>query len=470
MTPLSDFFARSVVAWDMWVDGGLEAGAIARRQEARLRPLVAFARERSPFYRELYDGLSESGESLASLPPVTKTQLMGRFDDWVTNPEVTKTSVQAFIKNPALIGEDFLGRHAVWKSSGTSGNPGIFLHDHRALAVYDSLFAVRGWPQFLRGGSAYEFFARGGRTACIAATEGHYAGVSSWRRLMRCYPWLAAGMQILSVLLPLGELVEALNAQRPAALVAYPSVLTLLAHEQAARRLRLAPAFVLAGGECLDSPERRLVESAFGCKVHDVYACSEFNYIALGCSEGWLHVNADWAILEPVDAQYQSVPPGSASHTCLLTNLANYAQPIIRYDLGDSILMRADRCPCGSVLPALRVEGRRNQILCFRALDGSHVPIPPLAVASLLEEVSEVRRFQIIQTDQSALTVRLEAEPGTQVGTAWNLAKQRLSEYLATQGLCDVRILRATETPTADPVSGKFRQIWSTLERQNNTS
>ena len=54
--------------------------------------------------------------------------------------------------------------------------------------------------------------------------------------------------------------------------------------------------------------------------------------MAYDCGQGWLHVNSDWVILEPVEADYSPTPPGQASHTVLLTNLANRIQPIIRYD------------------------------------------------------------------------------------------------------------------------------------------
>ena len=71
-----------------------------------------------------------------------------------------------------------------------------------------------------------------------------------------------------------------------------------------------------AGGA---DPHHRGVRGA----LHDAYAASEFTPIALECRRGWLHVNSDWAILEPVDADYRPAPPGEPSHTVLLTNLAN---------------------------------------------------------------------------------------------------------------------------------------------------
>lgn len=57
------------------------------------------------------------------------------------------------------------------------------------------------------------------------------------------------------------------------------------------------------------------------------------------CRRGRLHVNSDWFILEPIDAAGRPTPPGERSDSVLVTNLANRVQPVIRYDLGDSVVM-----------------------------------------------------------------------------------------------------------------------------------
>lgn len=106
--------------------------------------------------------------------------------------------------------------------------------------------------------------------------------------------------------------------------------------------------------------------------------------IALGCREGWLHVNADWLILEPVDTNYRPMPPGEASATVLVTNLANRVQPVMRYDLGDSIIAKPDPCTCGSPLPAIRVEGRRDDVVSMRTRDGHVVRLLPLALTTVI--------------------------------------------------------------------------------------
>ncbi len=179
----------------------------------------------------------------------------------------------------------------------------------------------------------------------VFAMSGHIPSFSRWERVRKRSPRRAKRMLGLSVLTPLPTLVQALNEFQPAALSGYSTVLTLLAEEQRAGRLRIKPAMVLTGAESLSAASHARIEEAFHCLVRDAYGASEFQGIALECEQGWLHVNADWALLEPVDEAYQPVAAGQPSFTVLLTNLANRVQPVIRYDLGDSILVRPDPCP-----------------------------------------------------------------------------------------------------------------------------
>jgi phenylacetate-CoA ligase len=91
-------------------------------------------------------------------------------------------------------------------------------------------------------------------------------------------------------------------------------------------------------------------ETAFHCLVTQSYAASEAMPLALQCRRGQLHLNSDWFVTEPIDAAGQPVPPGSRSDGLLVTNLANYVQPIIRYQLDDSVVVSKQPCECGSPL------------------------------------------------------------------------------------------------------------------------
>jgi phenylacetate-coenzyme A ligase PaaK-like adenylate-forming protein len=181
--------------------------------------------------------------------------------------------------------------------------------------------------------------------------------------------------------------------------------------------------------------------------------------IAHSCAEGRLHVNGDWVILEPVDRDYRPTPLGEPSHTVLLTNLANRVQPVIRYDLGDSITVNATPCPCGSPLPSIRAEGRRDDVLSLRARDGRYVQLSPLALTTVVEDVADNQRFQLVQCAPDRIDVRLAAsEPGRR-SAQWHAVQRALGRYLAQQSLDNVELRLAGEPPVADPRSGKAREV-----------
>ena len=144
------------VFWDVWRAGRGDAAGIERRQQRRLRALVECARARSPYYRAALSGLPTSGPvRLVDLPPVTKTEMMRRFDDWVTDPAVTSAGVQEFLRDPARVGESFLGRYLVTTTSGSTGSPAVVLFDARARQVATAIAVVRGvgsvpWGQWRR--------------------------------------------------------------------------------------------------------------------------------------------------------------------------------------------------------------------------------------------------------------------------------------------------------------------------------
>ncbi len=457
LRPILDGLDVTARATDIWWRRRGGAAAIQSAAKTRLAELVAFARAHSPFYRERYARLPATGFDLRELPVVTKRELMARFNDWVTDPAVTCADVEAFLADRAHIGQRYRGRYLVWKSSGTSGVPGIFIEDASALATYDALIAAQNDRFALAARLAWGFVAQRGRAALIAATGDHYASIASWQRMFGNRPWLEA--RSFSLLEPLPDLVAALNGWRPAFVAGYPTVLAQLADEQLAGRLRIKPMLLWAGGETLTPNAQSAIERAFGCPLANEYGASECMSIAFGCRAGWLHVNADWVVLEPVDRDRRPVPPGTASHTVLLTNLANRVQPLIRYDLGDSVTLAAERCACGNPLPALRVEGRGDDVVAFAARDGRVVRLLPLALTTVVEEAAGIHRFQIAQDAPDRLTLRLDVGGAEKRHSAWHAASAALRGYLDRQSLPDVRVALGAGPPLAPGAGGKLRQV-----------
>lgn len=430
--------------------------AIERRQRERLADMVAFARAHSPHYQQLYRGLPERVSNPALLPVTSKAELMARFDDWVTDPAVSLAATRAFVEDPTRIGHKLADRYTVVTTSGTTGARGIFLIDQRTLAV-TSVCAARMLSSWLTAGDLARILVRGGRIAMVNATGGHFASVTAATAL-RTHPLRRLLIGEFSVQTPMPELVAALNRFRPAILAPYATTAALLASEQRAGRLHIDPVLVVLSAEGLAEADYDRIGSAFGAKVRQGYAASECTFLSFSCAHNWLHVSCDWAVLEAVDAEHQPVPAGHTSHTTLLSNLANRIQPILRYDLGDAILVRPDPCECGDPLPAIRVHGRSADVLTFPTRAGAPVTVAPLAISTLLDRIPGVQLFQIVHTAPAELSIRLQTLDGADADLVWQQVHTQITDLLSDHQLGHVTVTRATEPPQQTS-GGKYRTV-----------
>jgi len=421
--------------------------------------MVAYARANSPYYRELYDDLPERIESPGLLPVTDKKKLMDRFDDWCVDRAITLEGATAFAEDPSLIGDRFLGKYTLLTTSGTTGTRGVFVLDDRSMAVTNAM-AFRMLTAWLSAGDFARILFGRGRMAMVMATGGHFASAVAAARLQKGQ---GRRLEVLSVHMRLPELVARLNQFRPVLLAPYASMAALLASEQEAGRLRINPVLLALSAEGLPEGEYDRIADAFNAKVGNSYAATECPFFSYSCEHGWLHVNSDWVAFEPVDADYRPVPPGKRAHTVLISNLANRVQPILRYDLGDSVLQQAEPCRCGNPLPAIRVQGRSAEVLVFRTDSGDRVTIAPLAFATLADHIPGLQMFQIVQTGPTSLRMRLQTQDGDS-DRVWATVQTEMKRLFAEHGLYHVALERAEEPPEQSK-GGKFRQVIPLAEK-----
>jgi phenylacetate-coenzyme A ligase PaaK-like adenylate-forming protein len=449
------------VAWDAWrATHGGPAG-IAARQAARLEALVQHARQASRFYAEHYRTVPPGPidpEAFYRLPPVTKPELMARFDDWVTDPSVTRADVEQFIADLDNLGRDFLDQYVIFTTSGSTGVPALLVEDRRAVAVMTGLSYVRALSA-LSSRLLPRMLTRAPRQAAVFASGGHFLSTTIFERRLRLAPFRQRTTRFFSVLDPLPKLIAQLNAFQPAMLGTYASALTALTAEQEAGRLRISPLVITTGGELLTPAVQHRAEEAFGCLVNQTYGASEAIPLALPCRYGRLHLNSDWFVVEPIDAEGRPVPPGARSDGLLVTNLANYVQPVIRYQLGDSVVITDQRCACRSPLATILVEGRTDEILRIPRAEGGEVIVLPMAVATVVEETRGVRRYQVLQTATDVITVRLDHDPGMDRAEVWQRVSAGLADLLRAHGCDGVSLRLAAEPPQVNPRSGKLRHV-----------
>lgn len=154
-------------------------------QDARLRKMVAWARENSPYYVQLYRGLKDDFRQ-SDLPPVNKVALMSHWDEWITDRDITLEEVNEFMRNLDNVGRKFKGKYLVFTTSGSTGNPLVALCDTTTNNVMGALNAARS---FAKKESMKHFIQRGGKTIGVFATGGFYLGNSSVRSRLLSMPW-----------------------------------------------------------------------------------------------------------------------------------------------------------------------------------------------------------------------------------------------------------------------------------------
>jgi phenylacetate-coenzyme A ligase PaaK-like adenylate-forming protein len=453
---MSDFdpWHSMSAAADVWTARFDDEAAVLQRQRQRLASLLNGARRQTRLHAERLRGIADDAP-LASLPRLSKQTLMARFEDSVADDGITLAGLRAFVAAPGGIGSAFLGRYTVWESSGSSGEPGLFVQDAMAMAVYDALEALRR-PRPC-GPDPFGLGTWGQRQCFVGAIEGHFASEVSLQRLRRLNPWLALSLRSFSIMQALPALVEQLNRWNPSVVATYPTAAVMLAAEQCHGSLDLRLREVLTGGEMLAPAQRAHIEAAFGCPVRNSYGASEFLAMASECAHGQLHLNADWVILEPVDRRGRPVPRGTLSHTTLLTNLANAVQPLIRYDIGDRIRVAAAPCACGSALPVIEVHGRNDDALLMQGAGNRRVTLLPLALCTALEETAGVFDFQIRQLDPRTLSLQLGPHDGQHGGG--RRCHAVLQSFARSQGVRGLRIVDRPAGVLPKGRSGKLQRI-----------
>ncbi len=257
---------RGLAGHERWNRAGLETF-----QANALAELRAHAYAHSPFYREFHRGLEDA--PLEALPTLSKAEMMNRFDDVVTDRDVRLADVRDFLAQEGPE-ERYLGRYWITSTSGTSGHPGLFLVDRKEWSL-ELATAVRAFDWAgLRLSPTHRV-----RVAQITSTNPSHLSTQGGRSMANW--WMPT--LILDASEPLASVVEQLNAWRPEMLWAYASIIHVLADEQLAGRLRIAPRSVLSASELLTEGVRERARAAWGEALFDTYATTDCGGVGAEC-------------------------------------------------------------------------------------------------------------------------------------------------------------------------------------------
>jgi phenylacetate-CoA ligase len=385
-------------------------------QEQRVRALITHAIARSPYYREVL-GVDAAERPLSDLPTLSKATLMSEFDRVVTDPRLRLAGLRAHLAGPDP-SQSFLGEYRVATTSGTTGRRSIIAFAAEEAANWR---AVSARPM-MRIGVGF-----GSRIAGLGSPSPVHV-----TRQVLVPPGVPA--PLISAATPISELVAALNVQQPEVIVGAPGIWRALADEQLAGRLKIAPSAALFSSEATTADLRRRVRDAWGIEPVAGYAATEAPMIAASSPEHpELEIAEDVVVIEIVDEDHQAVPPGRPGAKVLLTNLINYAQPLIRYELTDSVIESPLPNPAGRPWRCLlSVDGRTADILYFPKSDGTTVAVHPSVLGSAVAPLAEVGEYAFVY-DAQGLHAQIVLTPGAAMDVPERL-RAALKSAIASTG------------------------------------
>lgn len=427
---------------DRWTRQQVEA-----YQACALQACREYAYSHSPFYQRFHRGLTD--RPLQELPVLTKAMLMEHFDELVTDRSIHLDDVRQYLTHSGGQ-ERFLNRYRVMGTSGSTGQPGVFL-----ASQGERTHLMAGFSRF----PAWAGVNPDSKAAIIASTA---SGHMSSQIPAMVHGQLLPRLQ-LSASDPVETLVRQLNEWQPDMVAGYASMLRMLAEEQYQGRLQITPLFLFSASETLTEETRQRIEQAWHTRLFNIYAATESGLLAAECtSHRGLHLFEDMVIVEVVDERNRPVPPGVYGEKVLLTVLFSRTQPLIRYEVSDRVSRSLiEQCSCGRPFALLEgIEGRAPEVLHFPTRTGEKVAVIPHVFHRVMDTVP-ASGWQVVQ-EQDELRVLLSgASESLNEATLLDM----LYQALAAQGAIvpPVRIQRVAAIPRN--ASGKAPLIVSHVPR-----
>jgi phenylacetate-CoA ligase len=203
----------------------------------------------------------------------------------------------------------------------------------------------------------------------------------------------------------LGQYVAKIKSFNPDIIQAYPSAMEILARFALERGERLPrPKAIIVTAEPLYDYQRILIQNVFKTSVFNQYGARETGLIGTECQHGSIHLNILSHIIEVLPFT-NNKDNNEGFGEILVTDLANYAMPFIRYKIGDVGELSSDVCLCGIGLPLLKsLDGRTTDV--FTLPDGSLVPGVSLT-GRVMGDNPRIKQLQIIQEEIARIRVNV---------------------------------------------------------------
>jgi len=310
-------------------------------QDKKLIQIVRHAARNVPYYRNLFSSIGFDANDFRGRKDINKIPLLDK--------QTLRTRQKEFIADNA-------DRYGInWETtSGSTGTPLNLAIDnstkaHKLAAVLRS-YRWAGYIPWKRTFSIQSY-----KFGDPKAIHKHYPMVNMWRFNSRLLS-RDASLEILAMI----------NKLKPKMMIGYPFSIYMLSKFAKDEAISIHPIqSIVTAGETLSEKRRKLLEEAYRCNVYDFYSHHEDVAIISECKMHSKHLFDDFSYTEVIDEKTGEIK-SSGTGELVGTGFYNYAMPLIRYRVGDKVVLDGERelCPCGCNFRTIKeIIGRQNDYI-----------------------------------------------------------------------------------------------------------
>ncbi|MEH6545318.1 MAG: hypothetical protein V7701_02745 [Sneathiella sp.] len=374
------------------------AETLKQERQEKLRSLLRHAVEKSPWHKERLRGVeieTFTEADLTSLPIMTKADVMGNWDQIVTDNRLTLEGANNHITRKLRDPDApyyYLDDYEIFATGGSTGSRGVF---------------VWGWEEFIEiACSTFRYQMRDEPTETL--TGDRLLAVVEAGETVHGSPFVFSvspdpdtRVDWFPASTPMKELIAQLNAAQPTQINGFSSAVQELAIEAVAGNLKISPHRVTSNSEPLLPEARAAAKKAWGVDINNMWGCVEVGLIGVECdAHQGMHMTDDMVICEFVDHDNQPTEDPDKIDKILATSLFGTSLPMIRYEVSDIAIPGKELCSCGSIFPLIEeVRGRADDAFIY---DGD-IKIHPLVFRTPLGQHPHIEEYQIQQTKTGAI-------------------------------------------------------------------
>lgn len=372
------YWYKQFIKMEKWTDKEITAW-----QTQKLRLLITHAYEHTHYYKELLDSLGlqpqdiRNIDDLHKIPPLTKELIRENFE------KMKPDNIQFYPYKKASTG-------------GSTGNPLQFILDRNSWGAFNA-YNILAWEKtgYLYG----ETYAALGNSS-IFPTE-------KMPLVYRLYYRLKGKIPIDAIQLSdekMDKIISYIQRHHIHYLYGYASCLYLLAKHVEENNLHQTVKIkaCFSTSEILTQEYRNCIERAFKCNLLDCYGAADGALVAYKYLEEGYAVGYN-ALAQIMDSETDFGP-------VLVTDLNNFAFPMIRYQLGDEIGLKKDKTHVYNGQIIEKLIGRSSDVI--RLENGRTLTGPGFTV--IFRDLP-VKAYKIYKSDTLVINIDIvKAEGYTQ--------------------------------------------------------